>query len=98
MSPEPLPGPAFWASGGVVVARGAGPLGEAPSSLLGFLAREAVASRAAGNAAGADHCERMATALEDAIAQAGRWRRAAGGAVNSPHRRRERFPIRLTNP
>lgn len=80
MSPEPMPGPAFWASGGTILGRGGAAVRD-PVALLGFLHRQAATRRANGAVAAALHCERRARALGAAIEEAQRWRRAAGGPL-----------------
>src|ERR1700743_3088063 len=83
MSPEPLPGPAFRASGGDIVSRCGGSLA-APIRFFRYLAIEAQ-QRQAGDPAAAQHCARTALELAEAIVAADEWRRA-GGAHNSPLR------------
>jgi len=77
MSPAPMSGPAYWASGGEVRGR-RGPLTRGRAvELAGFLDREA--GRACGDPALAGALRRMARDVRRAIAAADGWRRAAAG-------------------
>jgi hypothetical protein len=87
MSPDRMPGPAYWASGGEVRGRG-GPLTPARAvEIVRFLDQQAEDSDRFGDLTGAGVCRRVALDLRRAIAAAGDWRRAAG-----PLRR---FPVRV---
>jgi hypothetical protein len=78
MSPDRMPGPAYWASGGEVRSRG-GPLTpERAVEIAEFLERQAEGSRETGDSVAAGVCGRMALDLRRAIAAANDWRRAAG--------------------
>jgi len=79
MSPAPMPGPAYWASGGEVRGR-SGPLTrERGIEVVQFLDRQAEDSRGTRDLPAADALRRMAEDLRRAIASADDWRRAAGG-------------------
>ena len=78
MSPDRMPGPAYWASGGEVRGRG-GPLTrDRAIEIAEFLERQAADGRETGDSGAADVCGRMALDLRRAIAAADDWRRAAG--------------------
>jgi hypothetical protein len=78
MSPERLAGPAYRAIGGEVVSRAGRALRSPALALLAFYGREALARRAAKDAAAARHCAWMAVDLARALLAAEDWRRAAG--------------------
>jgi hypothetical protein len=79
MSPAPMPGAAYWASGGEVRGR-CGPLTrERAVEVAQFLERRAEVSRTAGDLAAASAVGGMARRLRHAIAAADDWRRAADG-------------------
>jgi hypothetical protein len=79
MSPAPMPGPAYWASGGEVRGR-CGPLTRDHAvEVLQFLDRQTEVSRETGELAAAGALSGMARNLRHAIASADDWRRAAAG-------------------
>jgi hypothetical protein len=79
MSPAPMPGPAYWASGGEVRGR-CGPLTrDRAAEVLQFLDRQAEASRETGELATAGVLGGLARNLCHAIASADDWRRAGTG-------------------
>lgn len=79
MSPARMAGLGWWASGGSVEGR-RGPIAAANAAqLLTFLAREAEARAAAGDAVAARYCAEQALELGRALAKAISWRRCAAG-------------------
>ena len=87
MSPDRMPGPAYWASGGEVRGRG-GPLTrDRAVEVAEFLDRQAEGSHRIVDLAAAGVCRGMALDLRRAIASADDWRRAADGL--------RRFPVRV---
>jgi hypothetical protein len=79
MSPAPMPGPAYWASGGEVRGRCGALTRERAVEVLQFLERQAEVSRETGELAGAGVLSGMARNLRHAIDLADNWRAAAAG-------------------
>jgi hypothetical protein len=77
MSPAPMPGPAFWASGGEVRGR-CGPLtSDRAAEVLRFLRRQAETHHKTSESQAAGVLDGMAETLRRAIVAAEDWRRAA---------------------